>query len=189
MFEPLDTGSTRRSRNDRTAAEMTTAPQTTNAGPGPVVVGRGVRVALVAGLVATLLLGAVIALVGGLAEGSAAATGAAVGVALVCFFFGAGAVVVAAVARVAPAASLLIALLTYTLNVVLVALVFVGLSRSGALETDLDPQWLGGTVIAGTLVWLTAQIVASMRTRQPLYDLPPRKPAEAGAEGSREGAG
>jgi ATP synthase protein I len=167
---------------------MTTAPPTTKSGPAPAVVGRGVRVALVSGLVATVLVGGAAALVGALAVGSAAALGAVVGTALVCVFFGAGAVVVAAVARVAPAASLLIALLTYTLNVVLVALVFVALGRSGALGSDIDPQWLGGTVIGGTLVWLTAQVVASMRTRIPVYELPGHSPSGAGAEGPRAGA-
>lgn len=167
---------------------MTTAPHTANAGPGPAVVGRGVRVPLVAGLAATLLIGIAAAVVGGLVTGSAAALGAVAGAALVCLFFGAGAVVVAAVARVAPAASLLIALLTYTLNVVLVAVVFLALSRSGALDSAIDPQWLGGTVIGGTLVWLAAQVVASMRTRIPAYDLPADTGARAGAEGPREGA-
>jgi hypothetical protein len=36
----------------------------------------------------------------------------------------------------------------------------------------VDTQWTGGTVIVCTLVWLVAQIVASTRVRQPIYDLP-----------------
>jgi hypothetical protein len=34
--------------------------------------------------------------------------------------------------------------------------------------------WLAGTVIVATLVWLVAQTVAATRSRQPIYDLPPR---------------
>ena len=81
------------------------------------------------------------------------------------------AVVLGAVARVAPAASLLVALLTYTLQVVLVAGVYIVLSSGGALEGPVDPRWLSAAVIACTLAWTTTQIVVSMRARQPIYDL------------------
>jgi ATP synthase protein I len=95
-------------------------------------------------------------------------------------FFAAGAFVLNAVTSISPAASLLIAMLTYTLKIVLIGLVFVALSRSGALEGSIDARWLGGTVIACTLTWLTAQVVTSMRARVPVYDLPAAE-AEAGA--------
>jgi ATP synthase protein I len=125
----------------------------------------------VAGL-ATLVVGAALAGAGALADGAPAAAGAAVGLLMVLVFFGLGAVVLDVVAGVAPALSLLVALLTYTLQVVLVGLVFVGLSRSGLLDAELDADWLGGTVIAGTLTWLCAQVVTTVRTRRPVYDLP-----------------
>ena len=147
---------------------MTTAPQTTRTGPRPGAVGPVVRAALLATAAVGILAGVVAGFVGG----SQAVAGVAIGVAMVSLFFGLGAVVLDVVAALAPAASLLIALLTYTLKVVLVGLVFVGLNRSGALDSAVDARWLGGTVIACTLTWLAAQIVASMRTRQPLYDLP-----------------
>ena len=123
-------------------------------------------------LLATGVAGLAAVVLGGVLDGSAAALGSTIGAVMVCLFFGAGAVVLGVVARLAPAASLLIALLTYTLKIVLIALVFVGLSRSGALDGTVDAQWLGGTVIACTLVWIAAQITSSMRSRQPLYDLP-----------------
>jgi hypothetical protein len=80
-------------------------------------------------------------------------------------------------------------LLTYTLQVVLVGAVFVGLRRSGLLEQTIDPRWLGGTVIAATLTWLTVQVVASMRTRIPVYEfgVSNRLPeAVAGRSGGQE---
>jgi ATP synthase protein I len=95
----------------------------------------------------------------------------AIGIAMVCGFFATGAVVLDTVASLAPATSLLVALLTYTLQVVLVGLVFVALNRSGLLEDAVDARWLGATVIAGTFGWLAAQVVASMRTRIPVYEL------------------
>jgi ATP synthase protein I len=119
----------------------------------------------------TASLGLVVVLVAALLTGSAGAAGAALGVALVCSVFAFGAVVVGVVARVSPAASLLVALLTYTLQVVLVGLFYLGLSRGGALDGSVDAKWLSGAVIACTLAWTTIQIVVSVRARQPIYEL------------------
>lgn len=129
------------------------------------------RSVVLAALVTTLGFGFVAVLLAASIAGSSAALGAAVGVTMVCVFFGVGAVVLGVVARLAPAASLLVALLTYTLKVVLMGLVFLALSRSGALDGTLDARWLAGAVIACTLVWLSCQIFFSMRSREPLYDL------------------
>jgi ATP synthase protein I len=104
--------------------------------------------------------------------GPSGAVGALIGTAMVCVVFAFGAVVLGVVAFVAPAASLLVALLTYTLQVVLVGLVYVGLSSGGALEGPVDERWLSGAVIAATLAWTVAQIVVTMRGRQLVYDLP-----------------
>ncbi len=130
------------------------------------VVGATLVWTLGAGLAAVLLAAAV--------GGSPAALGAAIAVAMVCLFFGFGAVVLIVATRLAPAASLLVALTTYTLKVVLIGVVFLSLDRSGALAGPVDAQWLAGTVIACTLVWMAAQIVSSMRARQLVYDLPPQ---------------
>lgn len=157
---------------------MTTAPAKT---PGHRVSAAGPAVR--GPLLLTSLAGLVAVVLGGLLTGAPAALAAALGTAMVAFFFGFGAVVLGVVARLAPAASLLVAMLTYTLKVVLLGVVFLALTRSGAVENELDPRWLGGTVIACTLVWLIAQVVASTRTRQPLYDLPARTPVE-GSEAS-----
>ena len=58
-----------------------------------------------------------------------------------------------------PAASLLVALLTYTLQLLVLALVLAGLNRSGLLDDALDRRWLAAAVIAGTVAWMVAQIV------------------------------
>ena len=147
---------------------MTTAPRSPRTGQRPGVAGRAV---VVAGL-ATVVVGAAVAVAGALVDGGPAAAGAGVGLLMVLVFFGLGAVVLDVVAGIAPTLSLLVALLTYTLQVVLVGLVFVGLTRSGLLGSDLDADWLGGTVIVGTLTWLAAQVVTTLRTRRPVYDLP-----------------
>lgn len=161
---------------------MTTAPRTPRTGQRPGVAGRAVAVA---GLV-TLLVGSGLAVAGALLGGTPAAAGAGAGLLMVLVFFGLGALLLDVVAGIAPSLSLLVALLTYTLQVVLVGLVFVGLSRSGLLGSDLDADWLGGTVIAGTLTWLAAQVVTTVRTRRPVYDLPPSK---AGSPSTADGVG
>jgi ATP synthase protein I len=70
-----------------------------------------------------------------------------------------------------PAASLLVALLTYTLQVLAMGLAFAAISRSGALDESLDRAWLAAAVIAGTAGWLVLQIVLATRVRIPVYEL------------------
>jgi len=123
-------------------------------------------------LVTTLVFGLGAVLLAVLLADLPAAAGAVIGTVMVCVFFGFGAVVLDLVSRLAPAASLLVALLTYTLKVVLIGLVFVVLSGSGALDGGVDAVWLGGTVIVCTLGWLVCQVFFSVRSREPLYDLP-----------------
>jgi ATP synthase protein I len=127
---------------------------------------------LAAAAVAAAALGAAAVLAGALAGGTSAAYGAAVGALIVVAVFGFGSFVVNTVAALMPTAALLVALLTYTLQVVALGVVFVALSRSGLLGETLDREWLAGTVIAGTLVWVVGQIVATMRVRIAIYDLP-----------------
>jgi ATP synthase protein I len=122
--------------------------------------------------VASVALGAAAVVTGALVGGAPAAYGAAVGIVIVLGVFGFGSFVVNTVAALMPTAALLVAMLTYTLQVVVMGLVFVALSRSGLLADELDREWLAGTVIAGTLVWVVSQIVVTMRVRIPIYDLP-----------------
>lgn len=146
---------------------------------GPVLLGAA-GAALVAGLVA-ILAGAVVG-------GSPAAYGALAGALLVVAVFGFGSGVVHVVAGLVPAASLLVALLTYTLQVVAMAVVLVSLETSGLLDDALDRRWLAGAVIVGTLAWLAAQVVLASRLRIPAYDLPPTPPPTGLPERPEAGA-
>ena len=132
-------------------------------------------------LALTVALGLVALLVAALTTGSSGVAGTGIGLATVCSFFGLGTVVLALVAAISPAASLLVALLTYTLQVVLVGLLFVALRRSGALGSGIDAGWLSGTLIVGTLVWVATQVLAHTRSRQPVYDLPSDGPQAGSA--------
>ncbi len=128
----------------------------------------------------TVLVGFVAVLLGALTGGASAAYGALTGALLVVVVLGFGSFAVNAVADLMPSASLMIALLTYTLQVVVMGLVFVALNRSGLLEDALDPRWLAGAVIVGTFGWLIGQIVLATRVRIPVYELSVDAP-EAGA--------
>jgi ATP synthase protein I len=142
---------------------------TTETMPAP----RDTGVAVLLGAAAaTGLLGLAAVALGALTSGSPAALGATIGLVLVVCVFGFGSLVVNAVAAVMPTAALLVALLTYTLQVVAMAVVFVALSRSGLLDDAVDRRWLGGTVIAGTMAWLVGQLLLATRRRIPAYDLP-----------------
>ncbi len=128
---------------------------------------------LLSAAVSALVAGAIVIAVGAIASGAPAAYGAIVGTFIVVGVFGFGAFTVNLVAKVLPAAALLVAMLTYTLQVVLMAVVFLALTKSGLLDDALDRQWLAGAVITGTIVWLIAQIITTMRARIPAFDLPP----------------
>jgi ATP synthase protein I len=138
---------------------------------------------------AALVAGLVLVLVAALTGGSDAAYGAVVGTLIVLGVFATGSFAVDLVAGVLPAAALLVALLTYTLQVVVMGLVFVALSGSGLLDDTIDRAWLGGTVIVGTFAWLFSQVVLTMRIRIPAYDLPAPRGEDAGPGGRPLGQG
>jgi ATP synthase protein I len=125
---------------------------------------------MAAGLCAVVAV-ALATLVGGLVDGRPGALGALVGGAIALGFFLFGSSVVNAATRIAPQASLLMALMTYTLQVALVAAVFVALQSSGVVGDTLAGGWLAGGVVAATVAWTLGQLVFSSRARVPVYDI------------------
>lgn len=148
--------------------------RTRRAGGSAVLVGAGVAT-VVAGLLAAAL--------GALVDGAPAAYGALVGAALVAFVFAFGSATVHAVAGLLPAASLVVALLTYALQLLLVLVVLSALDGSGAVGDTLSRGWLAGAVIVGALAWTFVQVVLAARVRIPVYEL-----AEQAPEGARDRA-
>lgn len=162
---------------ERTAATMTTETQHR-------IPDRGAAV-LLGAAVWTLVPATVLVVIAAFVGGSPAAYGALGGTLLVVAVLGLGAGSVSVVARAMPAASLVFALLTYTLQVAVMGAVLVALTRSGLLEDTLDRRWLGAAVIVGTLAWLIAQIVLSTKVRIPAYDLPPPPTDDRSEAGAR----
>jgi len=148
---------------------------------------RNLRVLVVAGAcVAVAVL--VTALVGWLVGGSAAALGALVGGGAALGFFLLGSLTVTAAARVAPQASMLVALLTFVLQVAAVAWVFSAISRSGMLGDELSEGWLATGVVVAAVAWMVAQLYGATRARIPAYDLDLPTPAGDRSHGREVGA-
>lgn len=131
--------------------------------------------ALGSGAVAVVLLAVAAALV----EGRPAVLGAATGGLLTLLVFTLGIAVVSAVARVLPPASLLVALMTYVLQLLVLA-VTVGAIDAAVDAATLSRGWFAAGVIAVTGLWLVGQIVAATRQRIPAYET--REPAGAADE-------
>lgn len=134
------------------------------------------RAALVAAVAA-----AVLVLVAALVSGEPAALGATVGGVIAVGVFSFGTFTVDAVARLLPAASLLFALVTYTCQIVALALVFAAINGAGLLDDELDGAWLGGAIILGALVWMAAQIRLATTARIPAFETRSSTPSEGGA--------
>ncbi len=144
-----------------------------------------VLAAAAAGLVGAVALAVLVA---SLVGGRPAALGVGLGgaVALAFFLFGSGTVMVAT--RIAPQASLLVALMTFTLQVVLVAAVFAALGSSGVVGSTVSAPGLAVGVLVAAGAWIVGQLVAHARIRVPVYDLDLAASSSSGPGGRQAGA-
>ena len=119
-----------------------------------------------AGAAAVLVL-AVVAVV---VDGSPGLAGALVGGLLTLAVFAVGTTLVSAAARTLPAASLLVALLTYTLQLLVLAVAVGALERSGLAGEQLSRGWFAAAVIAVTCLWLAGHVRGALRQRIPAFE-------------------
>lgn len=124
---------------------------------------------------------AVVTTIGALFSGAAAARGAASGAFSVAVVMAFGTYVVHVAAQAVPALSLLVALMTYALQIVMMGAFFLLLVRSDSLGSSVDGPWLVAGVVVASLTWSAAQIWLSSRARIPMYDLS-RSPASQAQE-------
>lgn len=110
-----------------------------------------------------------LALVAAVVDGSPAVTGAIVGGGLTLAVFLLGIAVVDAAAKALPAASLMVALLTYAVQLLVLAAVAAALEGSGLAGDELSRGWFAAGVIAVTLLWMVGQVVAAARQRIPAF--------------------
>lgn len=113
----------------------------------------------------------VVSLIGLAVGGAAAGAGAVVGGLLAFVVLTTSTAVVNVVAGLMPGASLLIAGLTFVLQVLLLAVVAMAL-RDAALRNDaFSPGWFAGGIIGVTMTWITAHTWLYTRLRVPAWDL------------------
>ncbi|MBS42224.1 MAG: hypothetical protein CMH83_03405 [Nocardioides sp.] len=127
--------------------------------------------ALGAALTASGAVLAVVSLVGLASAGLAGLLGALAGGAVTLLVLASGFAAVDLVAAARPAFSLVVALLTYTLHVVVLAAVLVAASRSEGLSDVLSPSWLAAAAVGVSAVWTVAQLRVATRARIPAYDV------------------
>lgn len=132
--------------------------------PGAAVVARAAGVGLAGS--------ALLVLAGALAQGAPAAAGAAVGSVLTVGVLAFGTGSVGAVARLMPSFSLVAAMLTYVLQLLVLLVALLAVSRSGLVGSTLDRGWVAAGVIVATITWMAAHVVIVTRWRIPVYDLP-----------------
>lgn len=164
---------------------MTTDPRPDTSVPTPRVPVVPPLGALLVALATTVATAAAVTALAAVLAGPEEARAAAVGGGVVVGFFVLGAFFLHFAAGIMPAASLALALLTYSLQVLALLALFVAASRAGWPATDAARGWFAGAVIAGTVAWTIGHITAAVRSRQPLYDLPARGTA---AHDDRAGA-
>jgi len=132
----------------------------------------GLAVNLV-GSALVLAVGTAVAAAGGLlglaVAGRPQALGAVLGAGVMTGFYLFGTVTVALVTAYAPRASLLVALLTYTLQVGALALLLAAVQASEP-GLPVDVRWAGAAVVASTVVWLLVIVVRAVRTVPPLSE-------------------
>ena len=143
---------------------MTTETRSSRPATGAGVLARAAVLAVLAG-VALGVLGVVIG-------GSPALMAALAGTALAVLVLFGGSLAVEVVSSAMPAASLLVALMTFLVQMVLMGLTFLVVSRSETIGRTLDTAWIGMAVLAVTLTWMVAHVVLTMRRRIPVYELP-----------------
>lgn len=127
---------------------------------------------LVRSSLGALAAGLAISLVALVVDGRAGLLAGLVGTAVVVGVLFSGALVVTVVADLMPGASLMVALMTYTLQMVLLAAVLIPLSDTSWAADNLVAEWLAAAVISGALIWTAAQVLLATRVRIPVYDLP-----------------
>lgn len=136
---------------------------------------------------AALLVGLLVTGLGLLVGGGQAGLAGLIGMVVVVVVLFSGTLVVTMVAELMPAASLMVALLTYVLQTALLGLLLLPLSVSDWGDEHLDAPWLAASVIGGALVWTVCQVLLYTRARIPVYDLPQRGESVAAGAAQPEG--
>lgn len=122
-------------------------------------------------LIATALAGLTCAVLGYVFDNAPGLYGAAIGGLLAIGFMAGGFAVLGLFSAAKPGFLMVIALLTYGLQVVALLAVYAAFSNSPSWTTAVSTAALGATVIVCSLVWTVGLLLAARRTRTLLYDV------------------
>lgn len=120
---------------------------------------------------AAVVFTAVLSGIGALVGGSSAGWGALLGAGVTTLVFAFGTLAVHVVSLLMPSASLLVALQTYLLQIVVLIVTWVALERASLFARQVDERWLAGGVIGATLAWMVSQVVLFARARIPVFEV------------------
>jgi ATP synthase protein I len=119
----------------------------------------------------SLVVGLVVAVVALFVEGGGGFWSAIGGALLASAFFATGQLVLYMLRSVSPAMLLMVALLTYLLQVVILLAVYMSFVRDADADSGFSATAFGVSVIAATAVWVVGLIRVAKRERIPLYQL------------------
>lgn len=136
-----------------------------------------------------LATGVAVALVGLAVDGTDALYAALAGATATVLVLALGALVVDVVARIMPAASLMLALLTYICQLLFLTVALAAVASSAG--DDAVTRWAAAGLIAVTLAWTVAHVLLTMHRRIPVYDvaLPSERTSASDALSKATGAG
>lgn len=133
--------------------------------PSPVVIHGAVALA-------ALVPAALVVATAGLAQGADAALASAAGAGVVAIVLLFGSTTVDLVAGAMPSASLLVAMMTYGLQLAVLTAFLVSASAAPFFATAAQRRWLFAGLGAVLLAWMVGQVVAAVKVRIPVYSLP-----------------
>lgn len=123
------------------------------------------------------------------ASGSEAALAAGFGAFVVLGILLFGSTAVDLVAGLMPGASLGVALMTYALQLVLLVAALLAASEVALFQGLAERRWLFAGLLAVMLGWMVGQVVAAVRVRIPVYDLPVQTSEQASPQPCQQGPG
>jgi ATP synthase protein I len=130
-------------------------------------------------LVPTLVVAAGALIVATIIDGPRGLWGAALGAVVVITFSGLGLLAFRLVRKEDPYVLLLTAIGSYTIRVIVFAVATGVAARIDGLDSVLNRTAMGLTVVACVAAWLTGELRAFVKARQPIYDLDEKPASEA----------
>lgn len=140
-------------------------------------------------LVPTLVVAALALVVATIVDGPHGLWGAALGAVVVIAFSGLGLLALRLVRNTDPYVLLLTALGSYTLRVILFAVVTGVIANLDGVDAVLSRTAMGLTAVVCVFAWVTGELRAFVKLRQPIYDLDEKKTgADEAVQGQPGGA-